>query len=102
MENDPAKLPLFEPDPYATYSIDVVAEQTGVGVSTILHYQEQGLIFPLPDGNGPARYDDEALRTLRRIEHLRAAGAMNLSGMKLLLELLSEVERLRADLRSRR
>jgi len=86
-ENDPA-----EP---ATYSLDMIAEITGVSSQTILNYQEQGL---LP----PAGFDDEALHTLRRIDYLRSTCETNLSGIRLILDLLDQVETLRTELRARR
>jgi DNA-binding transcriptional MerR regulator len=91
---------VFEPEPNTAYTLDVVVRLTGIASETILHYQEHGLIAPpAAKGRGARRFDDEALRTLRRIEHLRAHYAMNLRGLKLTLGLLEEVERLRADLR---
>lgn len=96
-ENDSHGLPLIEPDTDATYTLDVIARLTGVESQTILHYQAQGLISP-----EAGQFNAEALRTLRRIEHLRATCAVNESGLKLILELTDEIERLRAELRTRR
>ena len=97
----PARL-VFEPDAEAVYTLAVVVRLTGLATETILHYQAHGLIRPVAArGRGARRFDDDALRTLRRIEHLRAHYAMNLRGLKLTLGLLEEVERLRADLRAR-
>jgi hypothetical protein len=39
---------------------------------------------------------------LRRIEYLRTAYGLNLIGIKLIMDLLTEVERLREELRFRR
>ena len=61
-END---VPLYDPEEQATYSLEMLAEITGVSSQTILHYQEQGL---LP----PSGFDDEALHTLRRIDYLHS------------------------------
>ena len=65
-------LPLIEPDLDARYSLEVVAEITGIATHTILHYQEEGL---LPTGPSAARqeeilFDDATLCALRRIDHL--------------------------------
>ena len=92
MNND---LPLYEPDADATYQLDIVAELTGISSQTILHYQEQGLIRSND-------LDDEAVHTLRRIEHLKQTCEANLSGLKLILDLMNEVEQLKAALRARR
>ncbi|MCB1279255.1 chaperone modulator CbpM [Prosthecobacter sp.] len=77
-----------------TYTLEILAETTGLSTQTIVQYQEHGLIR--------AEYDDETLRTLRRIQHLRETCEMNLAGLKLLTQLLDEVEQLRNELRARR
>ena len=100
-QNESDDLPLFEPDTDATYTLDVVADLTGVSSRTILHYQEQGLITPVDDESGAQYFDDDALLTLRRIEHLRTHCEMNEAGLKLMLNLLDEIECLREELRSR-
>ncbi len=91
-END---LPLYDPDDQATYTLEMVAEITGVSSQTILHYQEHGLIQS-------AGFDDETVHTLRRIDYLRSTCEANISGLKLILELLDQVERLQTELRARR
>lgn len=102
-ENDSPRLPIFEPDTEATYTLEVVVELTGVTSQAILHYREQGLISLITDPESGAHYfDDAALRTLRRIEHLHTYCEMNDSGLRLVLRLLEEVERLEADLNARR
>ncbi len=98
-----ADLPVIDLDPDAMYSLEVIADLTGVASQTILLYQEQGLLATVPSGPQQTRgFDDEALRTLRRIEYLRSTYGMNLSGIKLMLDLMNEVERLQHDLRLRR
>ena len=82
------------------YSLEILSEMTGVSTQTILQYQEHGLIHP-SDGGDP-HFTDDTLRMLRRIEHLRELCEPNLAGLKLLTQLLDEVETLRAELRARR
>jgi DNA-binding transcriptional MerR regulator len=77
-----------------TYTLEILAQTTGVSTQTIVLYQEHGIIRP--------DFDDDTLRKLRRIEALREACEMNLHGIKLLTQLLDEVEQLRHELRSRR
>lgn len=93
-------LPGGEPRNGIRYTLEVLAEITGISAKTILHYQEHGLIHPL--GGGGSLFDDEAVRTLHRIEHLRDTCGLNLNGLKLLTDLLDEIEQLRAELRARR
>ena len=80
--------------PPQTYTLEILAETTGVSTQTIVQYQEHGIL--------PPRYDEDAVRSLRRIEALREICAANLSGLKLLTHLLDEVEQLRRELRARR
>jgi DNA-binding transcriptional MerR regulator len=91
--------PEFEAGDPLTYDLEFVAELTSIASQTILDYQEQGL---LPGTDGHGGFDDESVYTLRRIEHLRRTYEANPSGIKLILELTAEVERLRAALRSQR
>lgn len=77
-----------------TYSLEILAETTGVSTQMIVQYQEHGIIHQ--------DFDDETVRTLRRIEALRETCEMNLSGLKMLTQLLDEVEQLRQELRARR
>ncbi|MDZ4403446.1 chaperone modulator CbpM [Prosthecobacter sp.] len=76
------------------YTLEILAKITGVSSQTIVQYQEHGLIRP--------EFDDETVRALRRIEHLRETCEMNLAGLKLLTSLLDEVDQLREELRWRR
>ena len=78
-------LPLYEPDADATYQLDIVARLTGIRSQTILLYQEQGLIRPVGDSH---EFDEDTLHTLRRIEHLRQTCEANVSGLKLILDLM--------------
>ncbi|MES2475178.1 MAG: chaperone modulator CbpM [Verrucomicrobiota bacterium] len=91
--------PLYEPDEHATYSLEIVAKITGVDAATILLYQEEGLLAHAGEGE---IFDDEAVHTLRRIEHLRQRFEANLSGVRLMLALMDEVERLKNSLRAAR
>lgn len=77
-----------------TYSLEILAQTTGVSTQTIVQYQEHGIIRP--------DFNDDTVRALRRIEALRESCEMNLQGIKLLTQLLDEVEQLRAELRTRR
>jgi DNA-binding transcriptional MerR regulator len=88
-------LPIFAPDADATYQLEFVAELTGSSSKTILLYQEEGLVKS-------DALDDEAVRKLRQIEHLRATFEIDRSGLKLVLDLMEQVERLQQELRERR
>jgi DNA-binding transcriptional MerR regulator len=92
-----------EQDRDPVYTIEVICQIAGVPRRAIISYQEHGLIVPVATGgSGARRFNDEALRALRRIEHLRIHYEMNLHTLKFTLGLLDELERLQNDLRSRR
>ena len=91
-------LPLYEPDADATYQLEIVAQLTGISSQTILHYQTQGFIHPTENSR---EFDEDALRTLRRIEHLRQTFEANEAALKLILDLMDQVERLQTELRAR-
>ena len=80
-----------DPPPQTVYTLDILAEITGVSTQTILEYQEHGLIRP--------ELDEDSLRVLRRIEHLRESCQVNLAGLKVLTSLLEKVEQLNEELR---
>lgn len=100
----PPELPVYGEESDVTYSIEMIAELAGVDSRTVLHYQESGFIRPVttPDEEQAPLFDDECLRELRRIEHLRSTCAVNDAGLKLILDLLHEVEILRQDRRAAR
>lgn len=76
------------------YTLEILSQTTGVSTQTIVQYQEHGIIRP--------DFDDNTVRALRRIEHLRETCEMNLHGLKLFTQLLDEVEQLRQELRMKR
>ncbi len=103
MESASIDHPVLEPNPDALYTLELVAQLTGVSSQTILRYQEQGLISGVADGeSGACQFNEDALRALRRIEHLRTHFQLNQAGLKLALCLLDEIEALQSGLRARR
>ncbi len=93
-------LQLFEPDPQTVYTIEATAHFVDVPRRTVLVYCKLGLVSPVVDpGCGGYYFNDEAIRLLRRIEYLRHVCGINLSGIKMILDLVNEVERLRAEVR---
>ena len=93
-------LELFEPAPKSTYSIEKATRLTQVPRQLIAVYFRLGLVSPAADPDiGGWCFDDEGIRTLRQIERLRNSLGMNLTAVKLVLELTHEVERLRQEVR---
>ena len=96
-------LQLFEPDARAVYTLEVAARLTQLPRRLIAVYFKHGLVSPVMDPACSGWYfNDEAIRILRRIEYLRTACGLNMVGIKLIMDLAREVERLREELNFRR
>ena len=100
MEGGITTLQLFEPDANAVYSIETVAHVTSLPRHEIGVYCKEGLVSPVVDPEcGGYYFNDEAIRTLRHIEHLRSDYGVSLRGVKMILDLMNEVEQLRDEVR---
>jgi DNA-binding transcriptional MerR regulator len=96
-------LQLFEPDARAVYTLEAAASLTQLPRRLIAVYFKHGLVSPVMDPACSGWYfNDEAIRILRRIEYLRTACGLNMVGIKLIMDLAREVERLREELNFRR
>ena len=93
-------LELFQPKPNALYSLDAAAHLAGVPRRSILIYCRSGLVRPVfQPPYGVMEFTEEAIYTVRRIEHLRTVHGLDLAWLKTMFNLLDEVEHLRAELR---
>ena len=81
----------------AVFVISVAAELTGVHPQTLRIYERKGLLDPARTVGNSRRYSEDDLDRLRRIQDLTSAG-LNLAGVKRVLELELEVDRLQAEL----
>jgi DNA-binding transcriptional MerR regulator len=96
-------LQLFEPDAHTVYTIETASSLAQVPRRLIVVYCKHGLVSPVMDpACGGWYFNDEAIRILRRIEYLRTTCDMNVAGIKLFLDLMKEVERLREEAGFRR
>lgn len=77
--------------------ISVAAELAGVHPQTLRIYERRGLVGPARTGGGSRRYSERDIARLRRILDLTAAG-LNLEGVRQVMALEDQVERLRAEL----
>jgi MerR family transcriptional regulator/heat shock protein HspR len=78
----------------AVYVISVAAELAGVHPQTLRIYERKGLVEPGRTSGGSRRYSEADIALLRRIQELTNDG-LNLAGVRRVLELEAEVERLR-------
>ena len=81
----------------AVFVISVAAELAGVHPQTLRIYERKGLVDPARTGGGSRRYSEEDIERLRRIQDLTNEG-LNLAGVKRVIELEAELERLQAQL----
>jgi len=81
----------------AVYVISVAAELAGVHPQTLRIYERKGLLEPARTGGGSRRYSEDDIALLQRIQDLTEAG-LNLAGVKRVLELEAENERLQREL----
>jgi DNA-binding transcriptional MerR regulator len=93
-------LQLFEPDARSVYTIETAAHLAQVPRRLIALYFKHGLVSPVMDpACGGWCFNDEAIRALRRIQYLRTDCGINLAGIKLIMDLMQEVEQLREEVR---
>jgi len=91
---------LFEPDPDAVYTIEAAEHLAHVPRRLIAIYYKHGLVSPVVDPDcGGFYFNDEGIRALRRIQYLRTVCGVNLAGIKMFLDLMTEMERLSAEVR---
>jgi DNA-binding transcriptional MerR regulator len=84
----------------AVYTIEAIAELAQIPRRLIVLYCKHGLLVPASKSPDSGWYfDDRAIHAVRRIENLRSSCSMNLTGIKLMMHLMSEVERLREEVR---
>jgi MerR family transcriptional regulator/heat shock protein HspR len=85
----------------AVYVISVAAELAGMHPQTLRIYERRGLVRPARTQGGNRRYSDADINVLRRISELAEAG-MNLEGIRRVMELEAENQRLREQLAAAR
>jgi len=81
---------------HAVYVISVAAELAGMHPQTLRIYERRGLVRPARTQGGNRRYSDVDIERLRRIQDLAADG-MNLEGIRRVMELENEIERLQHE-----
>jgi len=77
----------------AVYIISVAAELAGVHPQTLRIYERRGLINPHRTPGGTRRYSEDDLELLGMIQELTADG-VNLEGVRRIMEMRQEIERL--------
>lgn len=79
------------------YVISVAAERAGMHAQTLRTYDRLGLVTPERTSGGGRRYSDRDIKLLRRIQELSQEDGVNLAGIKAIIELTEERDRLREE-----
>jgi len=85
----------------AVYVISVAAELVGEQPQTLRVYERRGLLDPSRTQGGSRRFSESDLERLRKIQDLTNEG-LNLEGVRRVLELQDEVDRLERELEATR
>jgi MerR family transcriptional regulator, heat shock protein HspR len=87
--------PFGQSDDLPVYVISVAAQLSGMHPQTLREYERRGLVSPGRSGGGGRRYSMRDILALREIQRLSQDEGVNLSGIKLILSQLRELEQAR-------
>lgn len=79
------------------YVISVAAELAGMHAQTLRTYDRLGLVTPARTSGGGRRYSPRDISMLRKIQALSQDEGVNLAGIKAIIELTEERDRLEAE-----
>jgi MerR family transcriptional regulator, heat shock protein HspR len=79
----------------ALYIISVAAELAGVHPQTLRIYERKGLLQPQRTAGNTRRYSDRDIDRLRAIQELTQEHGVNLAGVRMIVELENELDRMR-------
>jgi MerR family transcriptional regulator/heat shock protein HspR len=77
------------------YIISVAAELAGVHPQTLRIYERKGLLTPKRTSGNTRRYSEGDISRLQTIQDLTQRRGVNLAGVKLIMEMQAELDRLR-------
>ena len=87
--------PFEQSDDLPVYVISVAAQLSGMHPQTLREYERRGLVSPGRSGGGGRRYSMRDILALREIQRLSQDEGVNLSGIKLIMSHLRELEQAR-------
>ena len=87
--------PFEQSDELPVYVISIAAELSGMHPQTLREYERRGLVEPGRSRGGGRRYSMRDILALREIQRLSQDEGVNLSGIKLILSQLRELEQAR-------
>jgi len=80
----------------AVYIISVAAELAGVHPQTLRIYERKGLLTPARTAGNTRRYSQRDIERLRMIQELTQQAGLNLAGVKMIVEMEREIDRMRS------
>ena len=86
-------------DERAVYVISVAAELAGVHPQTLRIYERKGLLRPQRTSGNSRRYSERDIDRLRMIQELTQAEGVNLAGVKRIIRMQRELDRLHDRIR---
>ena len=82
-------------DDRAVYIISVAAELAGVHPQTLRIYERKGLLRPARTAGNTRRYSERDIDRLRMIQRLTQEQGLNLAGVKMIVQMEDEIDRMR-------
>jgi len=80
---------------HAVYIISVAAELAGMHPQTLRIYERKGLLRPKRTAGNTRRYSEDDIDRLRMIQALTQEEGVNLAGVKRIMQMQAEIERMR-------
>jgi MerR family transcriptional regulator, heat shock protein HspR len=90
------------PEELGVYVISVAAELAGVHPQTLRMYERKGLISPKRTSGNSRRYSERDVEWVRRIQRLTQDEGINLAGVRMIIELQRELDRIQTQLKRAR
>jgi len=86
-------------DERALYIISVAAELAGVHPQTLRIYERKGLLRPKRTSGNTRRYSERDIERLRTIQELTQVEGVNLAGVRRIMQMQRELERMHQRIR---
>jgi MerR family transcriptional regulator/heat shock protein HspR len=84
-----------QPEDRAVYIISVAAELAGVHPQTLRIYERKGLLRPARTPGNTRRYSERDITRLQMIQKLTQEHGLNLAGVRMIVEMEDQLERMR-------
>jgi MerR family transcriptional regulator/heat shock protein HspR len=86
---------MADPQDRAVYIISVAAELAGVHPQTLRIYERKGLLRPARTAGNTRRYSQRDIERLQTIQRLTQDLGVNLAGVRMIVEMEGEIDRMR-------